>query len=125
MNTRKTALALVLVLAMLASMFFVQGAFANGIKERMKQRLPTIVQMKLDGIVGENAQGFLEFVTGNKVNADVVAAENKDRQAVYSAISAQQGVDPQTVGKRRAIQIFSQAQKGEYLKNEQGTWYKK
>lgn len=123
MNTKKTAL--VLVLAVLASMFVVQGTFANGIKERMKQRLPVIVQMKLDGVVGENSHGFLEFVTANKVNADVVEAENSDRKAVYSAISAQQGVDAQTVGKRRAIQIFGQAQSGEYLKNEQGTWYKK
>ena len=123
MKTRK--IALVLILSVLASIVFIQGTFADGIKERMKQRLPGIVQMKLDGIVGENAQGFLEFVTGNKVNADMVEAENKDRQAVYSAISAQQGVDAQTVGKRRAIQIFSQAQKGEYLKNEQGAWYKK
>ncbi|MDY0221366.1 MAG: DUF1318 domain-containing protein [Desulfobacterium sp.] len=123
MKTKKIVLLTILVV--LVSIVGVQGAFPNGIKERMKQRLPGIVQMKLDGIVGENAQGFLEFVTGNKINADVVEAENKDRQAVYSAISAQQGVDVETVGKRRAIQIFSQALKGEYLKNEQGTWYKK
>ena len=123
MKTKKIVLLTILVV--LVSIVGVQGAFPNGIKERMKQRLPEIVQMKLDGIVGENAQGFLEFVTDNKVNADLIAAENKDRQAVYSAISAQQGVDVQTVGQRRAIQIFSQAQKGEYLKNEQGTWYKK
>ncbi|MDY0376392.1 MAG: DUF1318 domain-containing protein [Desulfobacterium sp.] len=123
MKTKKIVLLTILVV--LVSIVGVQGAFPNGIKERMKQRLPEIVQMKLDGIVGENAQGFLEFVTDNKVNADLIAAENKDRQAVYSAISAQQGVDVQTVGQRRAIQIFSQAQKGEYLKNEQGSWYKK
>lgn len=123
MKTKKIVLLTILVV--LVSIVGVQGAFPNGIKERMKQRLPGIVQMKLDGIVGENAQGFLEFVTGNRVNADLIAAENKDRQAVYSAISAQQGVDVETVGKRRAIQIFSQAQQGEYLKNEQGVWYKK
>ena len=91
MKTKKIVLLIILVV--LVSIVGVQGAFPNGIKERMKQRLPEIVQMKLDGIVGENAQGFLEFVTDNKVNADLIAAENKDRQAVYSAISAQQGVD--------------------------------
>lgn len=123
MKTRK--ITLVLILAVLTSIIFIQGAFADGIKERMKQRLPVIVQMKLDGIVGENAMGFLEFVTANKANADVVEAENKDRNMVYSAISAQQGVDVEIVGKRRALQIFSQAQKGEYLKNEQGVWYRK
>ena len=113
------------IMFMLVAVFAVQGAFANDIKDRMKQRLPVIVQMKLQGIVGENADGFLEFVAGNKTNADVIESENKDRQTVYSAISAQQGVDAATVGKRRALQIVNQAQKGEYLKNEAGVWYKK
>ena len=123
MNTKKRAL--VTILAVLVSIVFVHGAFANEIKERMKQRLPVIVQMKLDGVVGENAKGYLEFVTANKVNVDVVEAENSDRKVVYSAISAQQGVDAEIVGTRRALQIVSQAQQGEYLKNEQGVWYKK
>lgn len=123
MDTKKRSL--VTIMVVLVSIAFVQGVFANGIKERMKQRLPVIVQMKLDGVVGENARGYLEFVTANKINADVVDAENSDRQAVYSAIAAQQAVDAEIVGARRALQIFNQAQQGEYLKNEQGVWYKK
>ncbi len=123
MNTGKTTLFAILMA--LASLIAVQAGFANGIKERMKQRLPVIVEMKRQGIVGENALGFLEFVTGQRVNEDVVADENRDRQTVYSAISAQQGVDVQTVGKRRALQIADQADKGEYLKSEAGVWYKK
>lgn len=123
MKTKKTVLfAILMVLVPLVS---VQTGFANEIKERMKQRLPVIVEMKLQGVIGENADGFLEFVTDNPVNQDVVADENRDRKAVYSAISAQQGVDVQTVGRRRALQIVGQAQKGEYLKNEAGVWYKK
>ncbi len=123
MNRQKTALFSVLL--MVVSWVAVQGGAANEIKERMKQRLPVIVEMKRQGIVGENAEGFLAFVTAKQVNADVVASENKDRQAVYSAISAQQGVDVQTVGRRRALQIAGQAEPGEYLKNEAGVWYKK
>lgn len=123
MKTRQ--IAVLGIVLMLMAVFSVQGVFADGIKDRMTQRLPVIVQMKLQGIVGENANGLLEFVTGNHPNADVVASENKDRQTVYSAISAQQGVDVATVGKRRALQIVSQAKKGEYLKNEAGVWSKK
>ena len=86
-------------------------AGASDIKARMQERLPTIVQMKADGIIGENYKGFLEFLPGvAKQMQDVVAAENKDRQTVYSAIAKQQSTakEPVTaalVGVRRAIQI--------------------
>jgi len=110
---------------MVVSVFVAQGAFANDIKQRMKQRLPVIVQMKSQGIVGENANGYLEYVTATRAHEDVVASENKDRQTVYSAIAAQQGVGIATVEKRRALQIANQAKKGEFLKNESGAWYKK
>jgi len=45
------------------SFLIVQAAAAGGIKERMKQRLPRIVEMKKQGIIGENANGYLEYVT--------------------------------------------------------------
>jgi len=117
--------AVLAVVLIVASFFAVQGAFADDIKARMKQRLPEIVSMKSQGIVGENAGGYLEFVAAKRVKADLVAAENRDREAVYSAIAAQQGVAVEIVAKRRALQIVSQAVKGEYLKNEGGTWYQK
>ena len=49
-------------------------AGASDIKARMQERLPTIVQMKADGIIGENNKGFLEFVPGaakQKENVDL------------------------------------------------------
>jgi hypothetical protein len=36
-------------------------AGADDIKARMQERLPTIVQMKADNIIGENNKGYLEF----------------------------------------------------------------
>jgi len=117
--------AVLAVVLIVASFFAVHGAFADDIKARMKQRLPEIVSMKSQGIIGENAGGYLEFVTAKRMKEDLVAAENRDREAVYSAIAAQQGVAIEIVAKRRALQIVSQAVKGEYLKNEGGTWYQK
>jgi len=117
--------AVLAVVLIVASFFAVQGAFADDIKARMKQRLPEIVSMKSQGIVGENAGGYLEFVAAKRMKEDLVAGENKDREAVYSAIAAQQGVAIEIVAKRRALQIVNQAVKGEFLKNEGGTWYQK
>jgi uncharacterized protein YdbL (DUF1318 family) len=101
------------------------SAFADDIKARMKQRLPVIVELKTKGIVGENNAGYLEFIGAKKENADVVAAENKDRQTVYAAIAKQQGTTAELVGKRRALQIAQKANKGEWVQDRSGKWIQK
>ncbi|KPJ97290.1 MAG: hypothetical protein AMJ60_11980 [Desulfobacterales bacterium SG8_35] len=101
-------------------------AGADDIKARMQDRLPTIVQMKADGVIGENNRGFLEFVPGAAQKMQgVVTDENKDRQMVYSAIAKQQSTTAELVGERRAIQIAEKAGAGEWLQDASGKWYKK
>ena len=60
-------------------LFSTQGlcfAGAEEIKARMQERLPTIVQMKTDGIIGEDNKGYLAFVPGAAATMqDVVADE--------------------------------------------------
>jgi len=101
-------------------------AGADDIKARMQERLPTIVQMKADGIIGENNKGYLEFVPGAvQKMQDIVANENQDRKLVYEAIARQQKTTAELVGKRRAIQIAEKAAAGEWLQDQAGNWYKK
>ncbi|MEA1968662.1 MAG: DUF1318 domain-containing protein [Thermodesulfobacteriota bacterium] len=107
------------------SFFAVQAVFAGNIKERMKKRLPQIVQMKKQGIIGENFRGYLEFVSAKKINEALVANENRDRKKIYSAIAKQQNAAIKKVEELRGIQIVQKAHKGEYLKKKDGTWYKK
>ena len=98
---------------------------SKAIKKRMIERLPTIRALKEKGIVGENNQGYLEFIGKKKEKADVVKAENNDRKKVYSAIAKQQGTTVEVVGKHRAIQIANKAQTGEWLQDANGKWYQK
>ena len=101
-------------------------AGANDIKARMQERLPTIVQMKTAGVIGENNMGYLEFVPGAaRKAADLISAENNDRKSVYNAIGKQQGTTGQLVGERRANQIGKKASTGEWLQDTSGKWYKK
>lgn len=101
-------------------------AGANDIKARMQQRLPTIVELKSEGLVGENNKGYLEFVPGAaKKQANVVSAENKDRESVYGAIAKQQGTSQHLVGERRANQIGQKASPGTWLQDSSGKWYRK
>ena len=118
------------IIAIFGLLFFTNEgscfAGANEIKARMQERLPTIVQMKSEGMIGENNKGYLEFVPGAaKKNESLITAENSDRKSVYSAIASQQKTTPELVGERRAIQIAEKAVIGEWLQDKSGKWYKK
>ena len=112
------------ILTFLIIGFFVlvATAFADDIKARIKNRLPAVKKLKAEGIVGEDNKGYLQFVGGNKAKADVVAAENKDRKTVYTAIAKQQGTTAELVGKRRALQIAKKAAPGEWIQDTGGKW---
>lgn len=116
-----------IILAFFLIGFFIAGpvAFADDIKDRMKNRLPVILELKSKGIVGENNKGYLEFVGGKSEKADVVAAENEDRKTVYAAIAKQQGTTVELVGQRRALQISQKAGSGDWLQDAGGSWYQK
>jgi uncharacterized protein YdbL (DUF1318 family) len=98
---------------------------AAEIKQRMKERLPAIEELKDKGLVGENNQGYLEFVADKTAAAGVVEAENADRRTIYEAIAKQQGVGVELVGQRRAAQIAEIAGPGEWLQGQDGKWYQK
>ena len=123
----KKSLKLVICIAIIFGIMGNAQAFAGAqeIKARMKARLPTILQMKQQGIIGENNQGFLAYLGTHTPNQDLVAAENKDRLAVYTIIARQTGTTPEIVGQRRAIQIAQTADTGDWLQDTDGKWYQK
>lgn len=113
---------LLLVMTLALSFVFCSSAFADGIQDRMTQRLPKIVALKNKGILGETNTGYLGFVTAKKEKQAVVAAENKDRKAIYTQIAKQQNVSIQFVQKRRATSLFLNGTKGHSYQNEDGAW---
>lgn len=117
-----------LPLLILLSLLLAAGSAVAGveaIQQRMMQRLPVIDQLKAQGIVGENNQGYLEFVGNQRVQPEVVEAENQDRRQVYSAIAKKQGTTPEVVGRHRAAQIANRSKSGVYLQDASGKWYRK
>lgn len=98
---------------------------ADGIKDRMRKRLPIINDLKARGILGENNKGYLAFPTGKQERQDVVESENTDRRIVYESIAQKTGATPEIVGKRRAIQIFENAGPGEWFQDKTGKWFQK
>ena len=112
-------------LVIVSFLFSSASAFGESIKARMKARLPVILELKDKGVVGEDKNGYLQFVGQNKEKEDVIAAENADRKKVYSHIAEQQGTTTQLVGERRALQIAKKAKPGTWLQDQAGKWYQK
>jgi len=115
---------LIITITALMVCLMASTALAGALKDRMKARRPAVVALLADGTVGENNQGYLEF-KGPQKQADVVAAENKDRGIVYQAIGKKAGTTPDVVGQRRAAKIAQNAAPGTWLQKADGSWYQK
>lgn len=110
----------------MALVLFLAGpAFGQGMRDRMKNRLPVLIELKAAGIIGETSQGFVAFVGTEKKEQAVVDAENSDRCQVYEAIAKQKNTTPELVGQRRALQLAERAKPGEWLQNADGKWRQK
>lgn len=97
----------------------------GAVKGRMSKRLSSIDSWKSHGAIGENNRGLVELRGANAEAGDVVAAENRDREAVYVALAQQTGSTAETVARARAKQIAAGSAAGVWLQRENGDWYKK
>lgn len=98
----------------------------NELKQRHEKREPEIDKLKKAGIVGETADGYLDWVKGkDKKSADVVDEENSDRKEVYEHIAKKTKASVEQVAERAGKRNFDHASQGEYLKDKDGNWKKK
>jgi len=102
-----------------------QLVLASEIKERMKQRLPVIADLKTKGIIGEDNKGYLGFVTSVREQEAVIAAENEDRKTVYTYFAKQQNTTIDVVESVQAARKAEITAPGEFFQNPDGSWQKK
>lgn len=125
MNRKQRTLLIFGGFALSLTLFFSATASASQLQDRMKARLPEIVALKSKGVIGENHQGYLEFVSKSREGADIVEAENADRSALYTAIGKKTGASAEQVGSRAALKWKENLAAGEYFKNPDGNWIQK
>ena len=125
MNQKQRTMVTIGGFALALIVFFSAVAFAGPLQDRMKARLPEIVSLKSKGVIGENSQGYLEFVGASKEGADIVAAENADRKALYTAVAQKTGASVEQVGNRAALKWKENLGPGEFFKNPDGQWIQK
>ncbi len=98
---------------------------ADEAKARMRERVSAIDALKRDGAVGENNRGHLEVRQPTGDAAEIVAAENADRQVVFADTAAGRGGSAEAVGRIFARQIAAASAPGIWLQRESGEWYRK
>jgi len=86
-----------------------------------------LTQPKADGLIGEQANGYIGFVTSN-VPADVrklVEQTNAKRKAGYERIAQKQGTSLSEVEKVGGIKAIEKTLRGNYIRGTNGVWTKK
>ncbi|MBY0568599.1 MAG: YdbL family protein [Hyphomonadaceae bacterium] len=84
-------------------------------------------QARSQGLIGEQADGYLGFVPGASINADLrgrVEQNNIQRRALYTRRAAERGVSVNEMAAAVACQVFERPQiaVGERYRNEGGQW---
>ncbi|MDB5447922.1 MAG: hypothetical protein JWQ97_3239 [Phenylobacterium sp.] len=109
--------------AVLAALALPAAAFAQS-----AQAKAAVDAAKAAGVVGEQADGFLGFVTGAADPAlkAAVAEINAGRAAVYREAAAKSGATPEAAGASAFVNaILPRIQPGQYYRPAGGGWVKK
>lgn len=86
-----------------------------------------LTQPKADGLIGEQADGYLGLVTQN-APADIkklVNEVNAKRKAGYEEIAAKQGTSLTAVEKVGGNTAIEKTLPGNYVRDANGVWHKK
>lgn len=113
-------------LLLLISTVGLSAQSAAEIQQNIKERLPQIDAMKLQGVIGENNHGYVE--TRNTVSPEqrkLIAEENADRKKLYNIVARRAGVEIKEVEMNRSAQIRLRSPAGIWLQDEEGNWFKK
>lgn len=102
------------------------------LKKRFIERNERLVELKLQGIVGETAEGNVEIVDPSTVQNSALknmqaflAEENQDRQELYAILARETETTVETVIKQDVARKFKLASLEEYFKAKDGVWRKK
>jgi len=101
------------------------------LKERFKQRYPTLVKLKDAQKVGEVHDGFAAAVKNEYLDdtakekttvRELLAAENADRRRLYEIMAERTDTTPAEVAKTNAARLFEQGRPDWYFKPEKSGW---
>lgn len=115
-NFKKIFAAAALVLLALSSPVYAQGA-----------EKAAVDAAKVAGTVGEQADGYLGFVSGSADAATTaaVSAINAGRADVYAQTAAKSGTTREAAGQATGAQLIARTPAGQFIKPLDGAWARK
>jgi uncharacterized protein YdbL (DUF1318 family) len=118
MNLAKTAKVILAVLMLAVA----TPAFADLAADKT-----AVDAAKAAGTVGEQADGYLGFVSGSGDGALAAAvnAINAGRRQVYAQTAGKTGVTAEAAGQATGAQLIAKTPAGQYIKPLGGNWTKK
>ena len=93
----------------------------------MKERLPEVIKAKGEGSVGEGVDGLLH-IRGDDASTELekmVAAENKDRKALFASLAKKTEGSTAEAAKVFAKAMIGKGKKGHWFRSSKGTWKQK
>jgi uncharacterized protein YdbL (DUF1318 family) len=117
----KSVLVLTLLLA-LGGASSIMPAFADAAGDKA-----AVDAAKASGKVGEQADGYLGFVSGSADAATTSAVNNINagRADLYASTAAKTGVTRDAAGQATGAQLISRLPAGQFFKSLEGAWAKK
>ena len=86
----------------------------------------TVDEAQSQGLVGENASGYLELTPRGKSDAKaLLEVVNAKRKTKYQSIANKQKTDLKSIEKIAGEKITSKLNAGEFYKDADGQWHKK
>ena len=119
MNTNKylSFLILSLIISGIGNIAFADYA------SRMKERLPSLVQAKDQGVVGEGTDGFVYARESDSEKiVKMVADENEDRKILFKAMSSKTGGSVEEVANKFSKALVQKSKKGHWFRKSSGEW---
>ena len=108
----------------LSLIFSVMGniSFAD-YASRMKERLPSLVQAKDEGVIGEGTDGFVYVRESDSEKVKkMVADENEDRKILFKAMSSKTGGSVDEVANKFSKALVQKSKKGHWFRKSSGEW---
>ena len=135
MNFKKSLIFGLVILASGATFSFAQAKYSikqmtpavESALESRRNRFDQLAGFKAKGVIGENNQGYVEFLGGDNSAKALADAENNDRRIIYQTIAEQNDLKDAiaTIEKVFAQVQRDKAQSGDKIQAEDGQWVSK
>jgi uncharacterized protein YdbL (DUF1318 family) len=82
-------------------------------------------QARAQGLVGEQADGYVGVVTSTPETQALAASVNAQRRAAYADIASRNGTTPDAVAALTAERVIARLPRGSWVRDSTGAWVRK